>query len=180
MRSKIHLQLVSIQCPLSGQCKKICDYIGSKMDFWWTSIVFLAKRYRNRQRWNLITLFPGNRFKLFFRNGRYPSVHSIRIEYNKKRSYWVNSINDKKRDSIDFIRFEFVNFIFGTNLWSLPPDTICSLQYTNDLPFAQCLIVHCQVLDSFHIYIRRAHIGTDLKRPPFRSYQIINNVRLRV
>ena len=38
-----------------------------------------------------------------------------------------------------------------------PPDTICSLQYTNDLPFAQCLIVHCQVLFFHFISTLGAH-----------------------
>ena len=34
---RIHLE--SIKSPFSSQCKKLCDYIGSKMDFWWTPIV---------------------------------------------------------------------------------------------------------------------------------------------
>ena len=31
---------MSITSQFSSQCKKIRDYIGSKMDFWWTPIVF--------------------------------------------------------------------------------------------------------------------------------------------
>ena len=34
-----NLQLVSINSPFSNQCKKIRDYVGSKMDFCWAPIV---------------------------------------------------------------------------------------------------------------------------------------------
>ena len=37
--SHIHLQLVSIKSPFSGQCNLVSFYIGSKMGFWWTPIV---------------------------------------------------------------------------------------------------------------------------------------------